>query len=144
MTFVVMGLGTVFNALTNRRDPASGLDAPIFKAAVISLFPIVMLVLATQLPSLQSGLLTVSAERARVAGLHRAGAAAPARGRGEQVAAPATAARAGDAERRRKPWPGRRRRAKATATVSADGDRGGRGARQDGGGGAVVERDGRR
>ena len=24
MTFVVMGLGTVFNALTNRRDPASG------------------------------------------------------------------------------------------------------------------------
>ena len=27
MTFVVMGLGTVFNALTNRRDPASGLDA---------------------------------------------------------------------------------------------------------------------
>jgi Ca2+-transporting ATPase len=59
MTFVVMGLGTVWNALTNRRDPASGLDAPIFKAAVVSLFPIVMLVLATQLPSLQSGLLTV-------------------------------------------------------------------------------------
>ena len=27
MTFVVMGLGTVFNALTNRRDPASGLAA---------------------------------------------------------------------------------------------------------------------
>ena len=27
MTFVVMGLGTVFNALTNRRDPASGLRA---------------------------------------------------------------------------------------------------------------------
>ena len=26
MTFVVMGLGTVFNALTNRRDPASGLS----------------------------------------------------------------------------------------------------------------------
>ncbi len=40
MTFVVMGLGTVFNALTNRRDPASGLDAPIFKAAVVSLFPV--------------------------------------------------------------------------------------------------------
>jgi Ca2+-transporting ATPase len=60
MTFVVMGLGTVWNALTNRRDPVSGLDAPIFKAAVVSIFPIVMLVLATQLPSLQSGLLTVS------------------------------------------------------------------------------------
>ena len=27
MTFVVMGLGTVFNAIVNRRDPASGLDA---------------------------------------------------------------------------------------------------------------------
>ena len=33
MTFVVMGLGTVFNALTNRRDPTSGLSAPILKAA---------------------------------------------------------------------------------------------------------------
>ena len=32
MTFVVMGLGTVFNALTNRRDPASGLTPPILKA----------------------------------------------------------------------------------------------------------------
>ena len=32
MTFVVMGLGTVFNALTNRRDPASGLSPPILKA----------------------------------------------------------------------------------------------------------------
>ena len=32
MTFVVMGLGTVFNALTNRRDPASGLSAPLLKA----------------------------------------------------------------------------------------------------------------
>ena len=39
MTFVVMGLGTVFNALTNRRDPTSGLSAPILKAAAISLVP---------------------------------------------------------------------------------------------------------
>ena len=60
MTFVVMGLGTVFNGLTNRRDPASGLEAPIFKAAVVSLFPVIMLVLATQLPVLQSGLITRS------------------------------------------------------------------------------------
>jgi Ca2+-transporting ATPase len=59
MTFVVMGLGTVFNALTNRRDPASGLEAPILKAIAISLVTIVMLVLATQLPGLQAGLLTV-------------------------------------------------------------------------------------
>ena len=34
MTFVVMGLGTVFNALTNRRDPASGLSAPLLKATL--------------------------------------------------------------------------------------------------------------
>ena len=27
MTFVVMGLGTAFNALVNRRDPTSGLTA---------------------------------------------------------------------------------------------------------------------
>jgi P-type Ca2+ transporter type 2C len=58
MTFVVMGLGTVFNALTNRRDPASGLSAPILKAAAISVVPVVMIVLATQLPTLASGLLT--------------------------------------------------------------------------------------
>jgi Ca2+-transporting ATPase len=58
MTFAVMGLGTVFNALTNRRDPASGLTPPVLKAAAISVVPVVMLVLATQLPALQSGLLT--------------------------------------------------------------------------------------
>jgi Ca2+-transporting ATPase len=60
MTFVVMGLGTVFNALTNRRDPASGLDAPLLKAVAISLFPVVMVALATELPGLQKGLLTTS------------------------------------------------------------------------------------
>ena len=31
MTFVVMGLGTVGNALTNRRDPASGLTPPLLR-----------------------------------------------------------------------------------------------------------------
>jgi Ca2+-transporting ATPase len=58
MTFVVMGLGTVFNALTNRRDPTSGLTAPILQALAISLAPVAMIVLATQLPGLQAGLLT--------------------------------------------------------------------------------------
>ena len=58
MTFVVMGLGTVFNALTNRRDPTSGLTAPILQALAISLVPVALIVLATQLPGLQSGLLT--------------------------------------------------------------------------------------
>jgi Ca2+-transporting ATPase len=60
MTFVVMGLGTVFNALTNRRDPASGLEPPILKALGISLVPVTMIVLATELPGLQKGLLTTS------------------------------------------------------------------------------------
>ena len=60
MTFVVMGLGTVFNALTNRRDPASGLAPPLLKALAISLVPLAMIVLATELPGLQKGLLTVS------------------------------------------------------------------------------------
>ena len=60
MTFVVMGLGTIFNALTNRRDPAGGLDPPLLKALAISLFPLAMLVLATELPGFQKGLLTTS------------------------------------------------------------------------------------
>jgi Ca2+-transporting ATPase len=54
----VMGLGTVFNALTNRRDPASGLTPPILTALAVGLVPIALIFLATQLPSLQRGLLT--------------------------------------------------------------------------------------
>jgi Ca2+-transporting ATPase len=60
MTFAVMGLGTVFNALANRRDPASGFEPPILKALAISLFPVAMIVLATELPGLQRTLLTTS------------------------------------------------------------------------------------
>ena len=60
MTFVVMGLGTVFNALTNRRDPTSGLTAPILQALAISLIPVGLIFLAAQLPALQAGLLTTS------------------------------------------------------------------------------------
>jgi P-type Ca2+ transporter type 2C len=59
MTFVVMGLGTVFNALTNRRDPTSGLTPPILTALGVSLIAVLMIFLATQLPTLQKGLLTV-------------------------------------------------------------------------------------
>jgi Ca2+-transporting ATPase len=58
MTFVVMGLGTVFNALTNRRDPATGLGPPILRAVLISLVPVLFVFLATQLPALRHGLLT--------------------------------------------------------------------------------------
>ncbi len=60
MTFVVLGLGTVFNALTNRRDPASGVSSPLLKALAISLVPVSLIVLGTELPGLQQGLLTTS------------------------------------------------------------------------------------
>jgi P-type Ca2+ transporter type 2C len=56
MTFVVMGLGTVFNALTNRRDPTSGLTPPLLTALAISLVPVALIVLATELPGLNDGL----------------------------------------------------------------------------------------
>ena len=58
MTFVVMGLGTIFNAITNRRDPSSGLTPPVLKAVMIGLVPAGLFVLATQLPFLQSALRT--------------------------------------------------------------------------------------
>ncbi len=60
MTFVIMGLGTIFNAITNRRDPSSGLTPPILKAAMIGLVPMGLFVLATQLPFLQSALRTTA------------------------------------------------------------------------------------
>ncbi|MGD9572264.1 MAG: cation-translocating P-type ATPase [Thermoleophilia bacterium] len=60
MTFVVMGFGTIFNALTNRRDPAPGLSPPVLRAAAISLVPAALIVLATELGGLQQGLLTTS------------------------------------------------------------------------------------
>ncbi len=60
MAYVVMGLGTVFNGLTNRRDPGSGLAPPVLKAVGIGLVPVAVLVLSTQLPFLQTALFTVS------------------------------------------------------------------------------------
>jgi Ca2+-transporting ATPase len=60
MTFAVMGLGTVLNALTNRREPASGLAPPILRALAISLVPVLLVVLATELPGLQRELHTES------------------------------------------------------------------------------------
>jgi P-type Ca2+ transporter type 2C len=60
MTFVVLGLGTVFNGLANRRDPASGLEPPILRAAGISTITVVLLYLGTELPHLQTGLMTTS------------------------------------------------------------------------------------
>jgi P-type Ca2+ transporter type 2C len=60
MTFAVMGLGTVFNALTNRRDPTTGLTPPVLKALLISAVPVALVFLATELPRLQGALLTTS------------------------------------------------------------------------------------
>jgi Ca2+-transporting ATPase len=58
MTFVVLGLGTVGNALTNRRDPTAGLLPPILKAAAIGLITVVLILLATRVDFLQESLLT--------------------------------------------------------------------------------------
>jgi Ca2+-transporting ATPase len=60
MTFVVMGIGTTMNAIVNRRDPGSGLEPPLLKALVIATVPVLMMFLATQLPTLQQALLTTS------------------------------------------------------------------------------------
>jgi Ca2+-transporting ATPase len=60
MTFVVMGFGTVFNAVTNRRDPGSGVAPPLLAALAVAVVPAALVVLATMLPGLQRGMLTVS------------------------------------------------------------------------------------
>ncbi len=58
MTFAVMGVGTIFNALVNRRDPGPGLSPPLLSALGIGLVSFVLIFLATELPSLQRGLMT--------------------------------------------------------------------------------------
>jgi Ca2+-transporting ATPase len=59
-----MDLGMVFNGLTNRRDPGSGLTPPVLKAVGIGLVPVAVLVLSTQLPFLQTALFTVGSATA--------------------------------------------------------------------------------
>ncbi|MEV4349525.1 cation-translocating P-type ATPase [Actinoplanes sp. NPDC049596] len=58
MAFAVMGFGTVFNALANRRDPAGGLQPPLLKALGVGLIPVAFIVLATRADFLQSSLQT--------------------------------------------------------------------------------------
>ena len=48
MSFAVMGLGTVFSGLVMRRDPDSGLNAPILGAIKILLIPTAMTVLGVE------------------------------------------------------------------------------------------------
>lgn len=47
-------------ALTNRREPATGLVPPILKALAIALVPLALIALATELPGLQGELHTES------------------------------------------------------------------------------------
>ena len=100
MTFVVMGLGTVFNALTNRRDPASGLVPPILTALGVAVVPVAMIFLATQLPSLQRGMLTTPLTGPQWLAAIGLALALPARDRGREVGAAPARARAGSARRR--------------------------------------------
>ena len=58
MTFAVMGFGTVFNAITNRRDPTSGLASPVVKAVAISMITVALVFLATELPRLRGAMMT--------------------------------------------------------------------------------------
>jgi Ca2+-transporting ATPase len=58
MCFVVLGVGTILSGLVMRRDPTSGLVPPILSAVKWLAIPVALVVLATELPFLQRGLLT--------------------------------------------------------------------------------------
>jgi Ca2+-transporting ATPase len=60
MCYVVVGLGTIFSGVVMRRDPTTGLTAPILVAVKWLAIPVVLLVLSTELEFLQHGLLTQS------------------------------------------------------------------------------------
>ena len=58
MAFVVIALGAVFGGLVLRRDPVSGLTAPLIKALAVLAIPTIAIILATELPALQRALTT--------------------------------------------------------------------------------------
>jgi Ca2+-transporting ATPase len=60
MAFVVMSFGTLFSGLSIRRDPGSGLSAPILQALAIMSVPAVLTLLATETGLLQRFLMTQS------------------------------------------------------------------------------------
>jgi Ca2+-transporting ATPase len=60
MAFAVIALGAVFGGLVLRRDPVSGLSAPLLKALAILSIPAVLIVLATELPIMQRAFMTQS------------------------------------------------------------------------------------
>lgn len=60
MCYVVLGLGTVFSGLVMRREPTSGLSAPIIPALKVLVIPVILIIASTELPFMQKGLLTQS------------------------------------------------------------------------------------
>ena len=60
MAFVVMGLGSVLSGLVMRREPESGLAAPLLTAVKVLSAPVILVVLATELDFLQGWLTTQS------------------------------------------------------------------------------------
>ncbi|HWJ85110.1 MAG TPA: cation transporting ATPase C-terminal domain-containing protein, partial [Cellulomonas sp.] len=60
MAFVVMGLGSVLSGLVLRREPDSGLAAPVLSAVKVLSVPAILVVLATELGFLQDWLTTQS------------------------------------------------------------------------------------
>ncbi|WP_081680306.1 cation-transporting P-type ATPase [Cellulomonas sp. URHD0024] len=60
MTFVVMGLGSIMSGLVLRREPDSGLAAPLLTAVKVLSVPTVLVILATELNFLQGWLTTQS------------------------------------------------------------------------------------
>ena len=88
MTFVVMGLGTIFNAITNRRDPASGLDSPLLEGACNLASPAGDARARDRAAGLPEGDAHHLADRPRVAGLLRPRRALARGDRDRQVATP--------------------------------------------------------
>ncbi|WP_308467596.1 cation-translocating P-type ATPase [Rathayibacter soli] len=60
MAFVIMGLTNSFSGIVLRRDPTTGLAAPLLMPLLLLGAPLVLLLLATSVPVLQSILSTVS------------------------------------------------------------------------------------
>ena len=60
MAFVVLSLASVFAGLVMRRDPESGLSAPVLGALKILSIPAIITVLAVELGFLQAFLMTTS------------------------------------------------------------------------------------
>lgn len=60
MAYVVLGLATILGGLVLRRDPGSGLAAPILAALRWLAIPTLLLILSTELGFLQRGLMTLS------------------------------------------------------------------------------------